>query len=287
MTFLALLRPKHWIKNLFIFIPLLVSGNLFNEILLVPIFYGFIAFCLTSSSIYVFNDILDKKSDSKHPTKKNRPIASGQINILNAIVVIFLLLICLLLITEKLNSLSILMLITYGFINIIYTLVTKEYAILDVISISLGFVIRVQIGVFIADLDTSAWLLILTFCLSMLLALGKRKAELNLNLNNNTRSSLEIYNKEFLSALELVFLTSTLIFYVMYTFFSETFPGNLSLFSFSSIFVVLGLSRYMFINKSKNLDYMHDPVEILYKDKYILFSVVFWVIYLYLCISIA
>ncbi len=286
MGFIKLIRPKHWIKNLFVLIPLLVSGNLLDQTLLLPSFYGFLAFCLASSTIYVFNDIIDIENDRNHPIKKGRPLPSGIVTTNQAIFLIILLLAITIFITSRLNMSSIVMLIAYSFLNILYTLKIKKYAILDIISISLGFVFRVQMGVFITELDTSAWLLVLTFSLSMLLALGKRKAELHLEIQNNSRKSLDGYNKEFITSMELIFITNTLVYYVLYTFFSESFPGDLSLFAFSSIFVLMGLSRYLYLSINEKFDTFYDPVEILFKDKFIMVSVILWVLYLYLCVLI-
>ncbi len=283
MALVTLVRPKHWIKNLFVVIPLLVSGNLFNQVLLWPSLLGFVAFCLVSSAVYVFNDMIDIANDRNHPKKRDRPLAAGEVTLNQAIFLIIILLLLTTLICIRLNLFSIFMLVAYSLLNILYSLIIKRYAIIDIISISLGFVCRVQMGVFITELNTSAWLLVLTFSLSMLLALGKRKAELHLE-TTDTRKSLGSYTKEFIGSLELVFLTNTLVFYVMYTFFSETFPGDLSLFAFSSIFVVAGLSRYLYLTINEQFENLYDPVEILYKDKFILVSVILWVFYLYICV---
>ncbi len=118
----------------------------------------------------------------------------------------------------------------------------------------------------------------------MLLSLGKRKAELDINKKNKTRLVLNQYNKKFIFSLEIVFIVSIFIFYVMYTLFSKNFPGNLDLFSFSSLFVLAGLLRYLQISASKELVMMEDPVELLYKDGFLITCVIFWIFYLMACI---
>lgn len=284
MPFLKQLKIKHWIKNTFVFIPLLVSGNLFNSPLLLNVLFGFFAFCTASSLVYIFNDYWDFESDKLHPVKKNRPLASGEISINTAFLLFITLALVLVIIFSFLSLNSILVIVSYLIINFFYTIYIKNFAILDVISISLGFVMRVQVGVFLAYLDVSFWLLTISFCLSMLLSLGKRKAELDINKKNKTRLVLNQYNKKFIFSLEIVFIVSIFIFYVMYTLFSKNFPGNLDLFSFSSLFVLAGLLRYLQISASKELVMMEDPVELLYKDGFLITCVIFWIFYLMACI---
>tara|TARA_A100001015_G_C14795596_1_gene634826 strand:- start:27 stop:473 length:447 start_codon:yes stop_codon:yes gene_type:complete len=144
MPFLKQLKIKHWIKNTFVFIPLLVSGNLFNSPLLLNVLFGFFAFCTASSLVYIFNDYWDFESDKLHPVKKNRPLASGEISINTAFLLFITLALVLVIIFSFLSLNSILVIVSYLIINFFYTIYIKNFAILDVISISLGFVMRVR-----------------------------------------------------------------------------------------------------------------------------------------------
>ncbi len=274
MNYISSLRLKHWVKNFFVFIPILVSGLFIEASLLRESFYAFMAFCFGSSFVYIFNDLLDREKDRNHPVKKFRAIASGEVSTFMAIVILILLSV-LIWLTQNIainNFISIIL--AYIFLNINYSLWMKNIPVLDVLSISLGFVLRVQAGVVATDLSTSPWLIAMTFCLSMLLALGKRKAELQNSSPQSSRSSLSGYNETIITSMQSVFTSSTLIFYFMYANLTEKFLGNKILLQISTLFVVAGLMRYIQIAFDE--DMIEEPTNILLKDKFILISVTFW-----------
>ena len=268
-----LLRPKHWIKNFFVFIPLFISGNLFETDLLKLSTYGFILFCFASSIIYILNDLVDKDRDKFHPEKKKRPLAANLISVKIAILVQIFLLILIILILNLIAFKGLIPLIIYFFINTSYSFILKHYPVVDVLCISIGFVIRVVMGVIISNLTISPWLIALTFTLCMLLALGKRRAEFNEIKNTNQRPSLRKYNEESLKNLQIIFVGCTLIFYVLYTIFNKEYYSDNMLFFYSAIFVIAGLSRYLLISNSESM--IEEPTSIVYKDKFILFCVYF------------
>lgn len=274
VTILTSMRIRHWIKNLFVLIPILVSGSFLDFILIKDSLLALISFCLVSSTVYLFNDIIDVEKDKLHKTKKERPIASGKISILLAYIMIVIILITVIFVQYFLTYNIFLILGLYIFININYSLWMKNIAILDIICISSGFVLRVIAGVIATGLVTSGWLLSMTFTLSMLLALGKRRAELKKTNNFKTRISLKKYSEATINNMQNVFVSCTIIFYILYTNLTENFNGDKNFLLFSSIFVVAGLLRYIQITSEESN--IEQPTDILYKDKFILISVSLW-----------
>lgn len=279
MELVSLLRIKHWVKNLFIFIPILVSGSLLDIASLEKATIAFVFFCTASSLVYIINDLKDVEKDRNHPVKKNRPLASGRIKKSQAYLIVGVLLVIISIGQFLFSPATLYIISAYVILNLVYTFWTKNIPILDVISISSGFVLRVQTGVVATSLIFSSWLVIMTFTLAMLLGLGKRKAELiSLDGNVDTRKSLKGYSLQFISSLQTVFSTITITVYILYTVFSETFPGNRSMLLYSSVFVIAGLSRYIQISNSE--DMIEEPTNILYKDKFVFATVFLWVLYI-------
>jgi|MDTB01.1.fsa_nt_gb decaprenyl-phosphate phosphoribosyltransferase len=279
---LQLLRPKHWIKNFFVFIPVFISGNFFDLNLLKLSFYGFILFCSASSFIYVLNDLVDIKRDKLHPIKKKRPLAANLVSARQAILMQAFLLALILFILKLIAFKGSIPLLIYFLINLLYSLHLKHYPVIDVLCISTGFVLRVTLGVIVTNLDISPWLIALTFSLCMLLALGKRRAELSESTNITQRPSLSKYNEESLKGLQSIFVGCTIIFYVLYTIFSTSHFQQSMLFFYSSVFVIAGLSRYMLVANSESM--IEEPTSIVYQDKFILSCVILWTAYLFLII---
>ena len=268
------MRIRHWVKNLFVFIPLLVSGSFLNFHLVIQSFIAFISFSFLSSSVYLFNDIIDIENDKLHYVKKNRPIASGKISIPVGYFLIFILLFLIIFLQSLLTENIYEILFMYLFVNINYSLWLKNISIIDVICISSGFVFRVLAGVISTGLETSSWLILMTFTISMLLALGKRKFELKKNKTNKTRVSLKYYTLKSIESMQNIFVTCSLIFYLLYVNLNDYFPGDKNFLLFSSIFVVAGLLRYIQISSEESN--FEEPTEILYNDKFITISVFLW-----------
>lgn len=268
------MRIHHWIKNLFVFIPLLISGSFFDFFLIKESFIAFFSFCLTSSIVYFFNDIIDIEKDKLHDSKKNRPIASGKISIFFSYFFILIMLTSVVVLQSFLNNNIYEIIVAYLFINLNYSLWLKKIAILDIICISSGFVFRVLAGALATGLETSNWLISMTFTLSMLLALGKRKSEIQKFKSLETRDSLKNYSLLSINSMQTVFISCTLILYLLYINLSDNFMGNRIFLFFSSIFVVAGLLRYIQISFEKN-NY-EQPTDILYRDRFIIIVVISW-----------
>lgn len=280
--YLVLLRVKHYIKNLLIFLPLIFSGNLLNCNLLFLTIIEFIAFCIAASSIYIFNDLKDYKKDMLHPIKKNRPIASGKVKKTEAYFLILALILTLILIQITLfltNLLSIsdfiystIILFCYIFINIIYSLYAKHIPILDLILLSLGFILRVYFGGSFVNIEISNWLYLTILSFSLYLVLGKRKGELK-NNKDLSRNVLKYYTVDYLDKFMHIYLALTLAFYSLWCM---NFSNNLLLYS---IFIVIFIVMRYSLNIENNEKYLGDPVETLLHDKILLISVFVYALY--------
>ena len=174
---LKLIRPHHWIKNLLLFAALFFSKSFFDTSKIILALEAFTLFSLLASSIYVINDIFDVERDRQHPTKKNRPIASGEISIKRAII-IALTLFFIAMTGALLISLNFAyVLLAYFIINIFYSAKLKHVVIIDAFVVAFGFVLRVVAGALAIDVRVSHWILICTFTLALFLAFGKRRGQ--------------------------------------------------------------------------------------------------------------
>lgn len=266
-NYIKLMRPKHYIKNLLIFLPLIFNGTLFAGGLS-KAFLGFICFCLVASSIYIINDIKDKEKDKIHKSKRNRPIASGKIPVKNAIIFlgIIILSIILIIIFSQMKPIAILFLIIYFIINLAYSFGLKNLPIIDISIIASGFILRILYGASLLDIEVSNWLLLTIMAISLYLALGKRKKEIEFN-GLKSRKVLQYYTANFLSNSSNMFLTMAIIFYSLWACDSNIVEANNNLMIWTIPLVIILSLRYNLVIES-NSD--GDPTEIILGDKVIL-----------------
>ncbi len=220
-NYIKLIRPYHWIKNLIMFVPLGFSGQLFNARQFLPTVVGFIAFCLIASSVYLMNDIQDRDKDRQHPTKKNRPIASGAVSVSSAIIYLSILLILgfgLSLLTSLFvgNWALALWPLGYFVINLGYSNGLKNVPLIDVAIIAVGFLMRLLFGAGISDVTVSSWLFLTVLSASFFLGFGKRRNEITKS-GSKSRTVLNAYSYNFLDKIMYVFLGLTIGFYSMWT----------------------------------------------------------------------
>jgi len=275
------MRPRQWSKNLILFAALIFSQNLLNADLALRSFLAFAIFCLLSGMVYTINDLLDLDADRMHSDKKSRPLASGDLSATSAILwVVFVLALSL----TAAGFVGIRFLwISLGFMafNLAYSLYLKNIVILDVVSISISFLIRAIAGVIALNtvgehLTISPWLLVVTFFLSLFLGLCKRRHEfLSLEHASAHRSTLSAYSEELLNQLISMTATSTLIAYSIYTIWPDTVSrfGTDGL-MYTIPIVVIGVTRYMFLVYRRNLG--GDPSEILLTEKSLWVTVLAW-----------
>lgn len=214
------LRPAQWIKNLSLFAAIILNGQLFNLSILIPNLLAFITFCLLSSSSYLVNDILDIDKDKQHPFKKYRVIARGDISISQAVFLVFILLFTGIGISLFVNFSFFLVSIIFIFLQYSYSFFFKKKAVLDIIGISLFFILRAFAGEISSGYHLPIWILLTVIFLSLFIASGKRRSEL-VNTGSATRTALQRYSRSLLNFYTTMFAVCTLITYSMFTFFEE------------------------------------------------------------------
>jgi len=276
-NFIDLIRVKQWIKNLFIFAPLVFSKNLFNSNLFLKTFISFILLSLLTSGLYIFNDIIDLENDKHHPVKKERPLAKGYFSkkfaYSTAIIFISLSLLFSLFLDYKLT----LIFIFYMFINILYTIYLKRIVIIDVFIIALNFTLRIYSGSIVTGINISSWLVLCTLFLSLFLGFSKRRFEIiSLKENaNKHREVLSSYSVELLDKIIVVLSTSTILSYALYTVSSETKEKFGESLVFSIPFVIYGILRYLYLIYKTNEG---EPTKLVTEDIPLLLTILLWII---------
>jgi 4-hydroxybenzoate polyprenyltransferase len=269
---LVLLRPKHWVKNFFVFAPLLFSGHFRNLDDIHAVALSFAVFCMVASAIYTFNDVVDKERDALSETHRHRPVASGKITSSLAVACGMVLLAAALSIAWRAKPALLFFASLYLANNLLYTLYIKDKVIADVISIAAGFVIRVLAGAAVIAVEASQWLLVCTFSVSLLLGFGKRRAELFHGAGIKVVSG--IYTAEKLDHMISVSAAMTLVSYLLYVVSPESvarFRGPEMVYTVP--FAVYGIFRFVAkIQEGK----CKDPVHLIYSDKISLLNIGFW-----------
>jgi 4-hydroxybenzoate polyprenyltransferase len=272
-----------WTKNLVVIAALIFSRNLFRLPLTLRSVGALGIFCLLSGSIYVFNDLVDLEQDRRHPIKRNRPIASGRVGRGEAIALGLVTALTGLVLAAFLNRAFFVVSLIYVVISLLYSLGLKNMVVLDVLIISVGFVLRAMAGVeALKDLEPgvimSPWLLVCTLFLALFLGFNKRRHELDLLADDagRHRRSLDDYSKEFLDAMIAVVTAATVIAYAIYTIWPATVEkfqtGNLI---YTVPFVVFGLFRYMYLVIMRNRG--GSPAEVLVSDMPLVVDILLWI----------
>ncbi len=292
-----LLRPRQWIKNFAIFAALLFSGQLFDITLIQKVSEGFLIFCAISSAIYVINDILDVEKDKLHPFKKFRPIANGDVSVRTAIIVATILAAGSIIASYFIDPAFFIITIIYFVLQLGYSAYLKHIEIVDILTLAAGYILRVFAGEIVTDTHISAWLFLTVISLSLFLAIGKRRSEITLLSHQPgpqlaTRKTLSHYTDKLLDIYLSIFATSTFISYALFTFLEN--PAGLQ-FAFdiipadilgtylqrkwlmiTIIPVAYGLMRYLQRIYEKHEG--ESPERLLFSDRPLLISVIFWVI---------
>lgn len=290
IALVKLTRPVHWVKNLGIFAALLFSGSLMDEKKVRITILAFIAFSLAASAAYIFNDILDVKSDRQHPIKKNRPIASGAVPVAFALPLALFLLILSLVWAEAISHIFFILLLVYLLLQVAYSLVLKHIHILDILVIASGFVIRVYSGAFVIDAHLSVWFLLCVISLALFLASGKRRAEYGaVGAQGATRKSLTQYSRELLNSYVTMFGNAAWMSWALFTFFESPkvitplwmFLAEISktasinkLLMITIPVTIFGIMRYESLIFNKKAE---APEKLILTDKSLIASVVVWV----------
>jgi 4-hydroxybenzoate polyprenyltransferase len=275
---LHLVRVKQWIKNFFVFAPLMFSHHLFEGIYFFTVLKAFFAFCFISSVVYIINDIADLEHDRNHPVKKNRPLPSGKISKETAIIISFIFFILMVIIAADLNTKFKVALLTYFILNILYSFKLKLVVLLDIFFIAFGFMIRIIAGGWVIGVYISSWLILTTLFLSLFLAVTKRRSELAVIENSqSTRKVLGDYSIVFADQMATISAAGTVISYALYTVSERTreifHTENLI---FTTPFVVYGIFRYLYLVHKKNLG--ENPTQIITTDIPMILNVILWIL---------
>jgi 4-hydroxybenzoate polyprenyltransferase len=271
------MRPQQWAKNLFVLTPLLFSRSLFAPATVGQALVCFILFCLGSSSVYLLNDIQDRSQDRLHPTKRFRPLASGELNLGVALGAMMTFLLLALAGGMLLSKTLALILLSYWLINLLYSTWLKYQVLLDVLALASGFVLRVVGGAVAISVEISHWLLLCTMLLALFLGFSKRRHEL-VRLGKGAEAHRQVlgeYNLHFLDMMIGIVTASTVMCYALYTVSEATvqrFHTRGLLLTFP--FVLYGIFRYLYLVYNKNQG--EDPTQSLLTDRPMVINLCLW-----------
>lgn len=278
----SLIRPQQWVKNGFVLMPLFFGGKLLNLWCWQQAILAFIAFSLMASTIYCLNDLRDIEADRVHPRKRHRPLASGKLRPIHAVILMIMLATSSLAISIlTLGNTSIivtLLLLLYLVLNIAYCFKLKQYAIIDVFIVSFGFVLRLMVGGIACNIWLSPWIVLMTFLLALFLAFAKRRDDVVLYENNNivTRKNIIRYNLPFLNQTLGLIGAITIVCYIMYSVSPEVIERfNTSYVYITAIFVLAAILRYLQVTIVDSRS--GSPTKVLIHDRFIQMCLFLWI----------
>jgi 4-hydroxybenzoate polyprenyltransferase len=278
------LRPRQWVKNLFVFAGLIFSQSLFTP-LVWPAAGAFLIFCALSGAIYVFNDLADLEKDRLHPTKRNRPIARGALPVPAALALGVGLLAGSLVVAFALPLGFALTAVAYAALLTAYSIWLKHVVIVDVLTVAAGFVLRAVAGAEAIAVEISGWLVICTILVALFLALGKRRHEYRTLKGESAahRPILAEYSEGFLDQMMAVVTASTVTAYALYTMSPETVAKfGTRLLPVTLLFVLYGVFRYLYLLYRRELG--GNPSDLLLNDRALLVNTGLWMLTLLLLI---
>lgn len=277
-------RPAQWVKNLALFAALVFTGNLFVGSLFLRVAASFFIFSLASSATYLFNDVADRASDRRHPLKKNRPVAKGEMSPELAFFLATTLSFVSLYLATFVSFFFFLTLLAYLGLQILYSMILKRWVVFDILTIAAGFILRVYAGSFVINAHLSVWFLLCVISLSLFLAAGKRRAELVLT----PKSSL--YKKDVLDSYLIMFGNAAWLSWALFTFFEPpppvgtalpfiydlplTLAGVTKWLMLTIPIVIFGIMRYLRIIYEGAI--AATPEKVLWGDKQLLGAVLAW-----------
>lgn len=273
-------RPRQWIKNFVCLAALIFSGKLDNATSVFEAVLGFISFCFASGAVYIWNDLWDRDEDRLYPVKQKRPIASGRVPVSMAVSEAVVLALVSGAVALALRSRFRWVLVLYFLLNVFYTLGLKRLALVDVMTIALGFVLRVQAGVEVIAAPQSAWIGLCMFFMALLLGFGKRRAELAHMLAQPDGPQRRVLHSYSPSLLDMLLGLSATTAIVCYSLYAVTVQKN-ETFLLTILPVAFGVLRYLSLIILKNSG--EDPDEVLTGDRPLLLTVLVWTA---LCVSV-
>lgn len=291
LAVLVSVRPMQWLKNLSLYAPLVFWGSLFGPDDLVKVSKAFVIFCAVSSAMYLLNDVVDAKRDRRHPFKRNRPVAAGQLPVMAAVLAATLLLAFGLGAAFLLELYFFLPVLIYVLLQVSYSFWLRQVIILDALAIAFGFILRVFAGAWVLPVPLSSWLVLSTIGLSLLLAFGKRRSEKTIlkaeGLSPQTRRTLEHYPDTLLDAMISMSAAFAIISYSLFTFQTSPLPGTSifgmflpsttaspKLMMLTIPLVIYAVARYLYVIYEKKEG--ESPERVLLSDYPLLVSAVVW-----------
>ena len=275
---MRLIRPKQWIKNGFIFMPLFFGGELFNTGALLAGVIAFFAYSFAASSIYCFNDIYDVEADRRHPVKCHRPIASGAVSVKQAYGLMFLMLILSIGFSSLLDGWETMgIILFYWCLNLGYCAKFKQYAIIDVCIVAFGFVLRLLAGGVATGVVLSKWIVLMTFLITLFMSFAKRRDDVIRmeKTGEAPRKNTSRYNLTFINQAITITASVTLVCYIMYTVSPEVLEHfHTDKLYLTTVFVLVGLLRYIQIAVVDQQS--GDPTKILLRDRITQVIVIAW-----------
>lgn len=270
MVYLKLLRPLQWIKNLFVFIPLVFARELFIPTKLGLTITAAAVFCLVASSVYIINDLFDREQDRLHPHKKNRPLAAGTVSVSQAVLIIIILLgVSIFMVLYYVPTIAV-PIGVYFVLNILYSFYLKHQAIFDIVTVSFFYLLRILVGGLATSTYISRWLVLCVIFLATFIIIGKRRAEL---AHNHQRAVLRFYSTNFLDQLLTISAALTVVSYGIYSVLAV----KSELMVYSILFVLVGIFRYLHIIHTSGA--AETPEKIVLTDRILLGSVIGWLLY--------
>jgi 4-hydroxybenzoate polyprenyltransferase len=282
--FLHLARVRQWVKNFFIFFPLIFSSQFADNELLWRAAGAFFVFCLVSSGIYIANDIADMARDRVHPGKSHRPLLINKAGLGMARFLSFSLCLAGLAAAWVLGPVFTSIVLGYLLTNVVYNAYAKRVVILDCFFVAIGFLFRVWAGACAVGVEPSVWLQLCVFLLALFLGFSKRRYELA-SLKEKASEHRDVfahYTVYFLDQVILVCSTLTIVFYGLYTISSDVMDRVGHGMVYSLLFVVYGIFRYLYLIHVKKLG--GDPGEVLFFDRPLLISIVWWVAFVFIMV---
>lgn len=270
------LRPKQWTKNAFVFAALVFDRQLTQPVALLRTLAGFALFCALSGAVYLLNDLVDREADRNHPQKRHRPLASGTLSVGVARGALGVLLVGGLGLAWALSPAFGLVALSYLLLNLAYSFWLKHIPLVDVLTIAAGFVLRVQAGVALIQVERfSPWLYVVTTLLALFLGFGKRRAELNLLAEGagSHRKVLDGYTLPFLDQLLTITSATTIMAYSLYTFSAPNLPRNHAM-MLTIPFVTYGIFRYLYLIQVEQQG--GAPEEALLNDRPLQVAILLW-----------
>lgn len=277
--YIALLRPKQWIKNAFVFAPLIFARELFHVDSVLAALQGFAAYCLTASAVYIINDSTDIEADRADPVKRFRPLAAGTVSRTGATVMLVVLIGLTLVLLRPMDWRFDLILGLYFALNLAYSLGLKEIVLLDVFIVSAGFMLRVLGGAYAIGVSVSSWIVLCSLFISLFLGFAKRRGELVLAQTTGSESRRKVlltYRVDFIDQILTIAAAGAVISYALYTVAPRTIESfGTDRLIYTTVFVLYGVFRYLYlIHTSRSTD---NPTNAVTSDPTIVVTGLLWV----------